>query len=360
MSMVRDYPVMTSSPRFSTPGGLFANIPGILGFYPHDSVVFLAFSPRKPDGYILGPTLRIDCALLHSDHGRETCESIMDHLDEISVEMVIALVLSRDAALRNKTSKKLSDLRQELTNCHKIEACFETTEICTEEPFWLAWTASEIIAPSEWGSGRMSSVVAAPSMAALIKEGTLPELDRDSAYQFFDYGNPFWDDGDLVEIQNEVREHYYNKVKILESGVDVEVASALKRKYSRQIRKYGDFVQQFTAEDIMSRRDLLVDGASFMSSVMSRDAFLNFAVERGSEAMKIMIAVARSFEGTIRANALCCYAVGALAVGLGMRIQPAVAAALMEEPEHNLARLILEAACYGQYQHILEAAGNKG
>ncbi|MFW9041685.1 DUF4192 family protein, partial [Corynebacterium striatum] len=48
-----------SSAPINTPGHLLANVPGALGFYPTDSVIFMTFEPC-PQGMAMGPVARID------------------------------------------------------------------------------------------------------------------------------------------------------------------------------------------------------------------------------------------------------------------------------------------------------------
>ena len=49
------------TPPITTPGHLLANIPGLLGFYPTESVVFMAID-TTPRGPAMGPLARVDIA----------------------------------------------------------------------------------------------------------------------------------------------------------------------------------------------------------------------------------------------------------------------------------------------------------
>src|SRR5699024_1061955 len=202
---------MTNSSILQTPGQLLANIPGILGFYPSDSIVLMAFEESEGD-LTLGPTLRFDIADLSTtltkaltaiDHHR--CVFIMPFAITSSSELVIERIaqdifvqasLLNTSAITYSTELDIERIAQDIFVQASlldmpIIALWHTAAIADGEPFAaverdLSEISDGILEiddmPSSWKHGNIDRVVTAATMEPFIRQGRLPGYDRDEAH----------------------------------------------------------------------------------------------------------------------------------------------------------------------------------
>lgn len=75
------------------PGELIANIPGLLGFYPEESLVVQGFY-AKPDGSVeIGPTIRVDLS------AELPCTEIVRYLENAECSFHVGFVITAEATV---------------------------------------------------------------------------------------------------------------------------------------------------------------------------------------------------------------------------------------------------------------------
>ena len=161
------------SQTLTSHGDLLANIPGILGFYPQDSLV-LAFFERGDDTHSLhlGPLARLDIdgAVQQLTEDREKFTAWTQSLD---LNAVTAYVVTEDMGEADAVTQFLCSEDSPLPN---LLAVVLTAEITTGEPWWAAYRHP---GSDERRVGVINSVATSVATRHMVEHtGELPELDR--------------------------------------------------------------------------------------------------------------------------------------------------------------------------------------
>ena len=123
-----------------TPAQIFANIPGLLGFYPEESIIFLNFALAKNGSKVrlaLDFSSRTD--LNDWNATKQACTVIADHKPDV----VWALIVSGDSDpyIIDEALEELVDLAE---SAHlPLAAVWVTPEIASGSPFVLGVRAEE-------------------------------------------------------------------------------------------------------------------------------------------------------------------------------------------------------------------------
>lgn len=338
-----------------TPGEILANVPGILGFYPEESLVLATFF-RKGDTahHTLGPVLRVDLDDV------DLLPDIATALEPVEPDLIFAFIITADSS-----SIHVDLMAERLFEAGEQErigvtACWITTGIFSGEPYHLAFgpapgklTYQGAELPG-WTEGRIPPVVQAAATRKMLEAGQLPEPNRTEAYSHFRRGNPNAGAREIMQMQNR---------SLLRSG---EIMRALERAndgraYRSTLSFFADLLDQADPDSSPAGQSLLADVwmlsdvASYLHTALLRDSVIHLCVERPHAAMELLLATARTFDGVVRSNALCLYALSALSVGLPARAVTAVTTALEVSPGHSLSTLLCQGLREGRGRTMVAA-----
>lgn len=357
------------STALQSPGQLLANLPGILGFYPHESVVFVAF--HRTDAthrFTLGPVLRIDLddlALL-PDVGRA--------LGETECDLVFSfLITRRDGEEVEMVVDRLFDAAD--SGEVDIRACWLTRGILTGEQYRIVFGPRPVEELAEddttaWGAGTIAPVVRAQAMVPLLEHGQLPELTRQEAFDHFARFNPHLSADDADQLAGFAHRYAAELVEAIRGEQDRNASTGPRRPVSGSVLRgliddHALLLEELTgrrngdgesAGELMADEETLLAAAVLLADSLLRDAVLVDVLHRPAAAADLFLAVARTFDGQIRANALAYYALAAVRMKLSMRAIPALTAALREVPGHSLSSLVLQSCRAGAFEEVLDAA----
>lgn len=339
-------------------GDLIASIPGILGYYPQESAVVVSLLDDASGGALLGPVLRADLAhaeKLASVLGELPAQGVCGHLAVI-VSRIPNSALVRDAAdaLYSATGGEGEPL---------VEACWHVSEIATGTPYTLMFGPSveemgRCGLPAQWVSGAVSSVMAQAAMAPLIAEGALPELDRGDARSLFDaVEDPRWP----RDAACEARINRQGRELAAQLDTDPRAARATLSQAcdvllaARELPLVGvDAAPPLDA--LFTCRGEVELLAAALTDSRVRDCLLGSALQNPRGAAALFLAVARTFGGVVRANALSLWAVLAVHLSLSPWAWAAVERALEEVPGHSMAVIVAKLLRAGEYEGLVRCA----
>lgn len=184
-----------------TPGDLIANIPGILGFFPTESIVFAAmFQDGQSTRYNLGPVVRIDV------HELDLLPEVGAALQSVEADLIFAFVISEKVTSTaiEKTVDKLFTTAE--AGIIDITACWLTAGIYSGENYQLAFgpqpedLTTTCSTMSQWEHGRVAPVTQAVATRNLLEHGQLPEANRRDAYAAFDRGSPILNEDQIWDL----------------------------------------------------------------------------------------------------------------------------------------------------------------
>ncbi|AWB81764.1 hypothetical protein C3B44_04780 [Corynebacterium yudongzhengii] len=311
------------------PGYLLANLPGLFGFYPHDSFVIVSFSHLENNHYELGPVLRFD---LDEIDDLPDFHGLSSPLADADLLMGFAISEDNDA-LVGFGPERLDTIDSRLVG---VWGC---PEIITGAPFRCL---SENGAHS-WHTGTIPSVASSDSMVPWVAAGELPEVDRDSLFERFEQENTLLSDAERSDMMSAAH------VALTQPDGGLAAVDSLLEAI--------DYAADTEAplEALHADHHLLADAAVVLSDITLRDALVAGVVAQPQAAGRVMLAVATSFPGGIRAHALALYALARIGSGLPMLAKPALMAATEEIPGHSLSELIERFTSLGLYERLLQA-----
>ncbi|WP_165857957.1 DUF4192 domain-containing protein [Corynebacterium alimapuense] len=352
----------TSTTPLHRPGQLIANLPGILGFYPDDSVIFAAFrATGHRNRHQLGPVMRIDFDDLH------VLPEVAASLDRDNHGLVFCFVVTE------RQGEDVEAVIDELfavaeVGLIPIRACWATRRILTGEKIRLLFgpdstSSTNGIAPSpsgQWADDVVAPVSQAQSMGPLLAQGELPDLNRDESFENFARWNPAVSGGHADELSEfaqrqarEIERSARSKPSVVEQPPEWASVLGIVADLRLMLEEIND--EELTVADLMANQEILTTTATIMAGVLLRDAVIEDLIEQPRPAARLMLATARTFGGEIRANALCCYSLAALENNLSMRAMPALMAAQQECPGHSFSVLLLETCRVGAFPQLLTA-----
>ncbi len=348
--------LQTMTTSLHSPGQLLANIPGILGFYPHESLIFVAFH-HTPTAhrYTLGPVLRIDLSDLH------LLPDVGTALHAADSDLIFAFLVTEEGPARRQ---EIIDLLFDAAEAGEpdIQACWVSGGILTGEPYHLGFGPAPGPGTGEgstWEHGVIAPVTQAPAMSPLIEQGQLPELTREEAFDHFARFNPALPIEKADQLEDFAARHAEELVRAITKGQDGEqILPALLDDHALLLTELaeGGTSPEDLGVELMADEETLTGTAVLLSDSLLRDALLGESLHRPATAAALFLAVARTFGGQVRANALALYALVALELRLSMRAVPALVAALEEVPGHQLSTLVLQSCRVGAFSEVLAAA----
>ncbi|MDK8625187.1 DUF4192 domain-containing protein [Corynebacterium appendicis] len=346
------------------PSSIIATIPGTIGYYPQESVIVIGLVPDETRGgeLVLGPVMRADLA-----HAGQLGE----FLDTAPVGRCVAFlgVLVTRTPL-GKLATAAAHALEDLTRpCGEplVDVLWHVSEIAQGTPYEMVFGPD----PDEmdrnwpelkWSRGTVGSVVSSPAMRAWRDNGVLPALDRADTFEYFEQ-EPH---SGVVTIGGE-------EVAIAELAREARLcADALRRQIDRGASTPGEFVREAMAalrnapalpliasderlslDRVFADTDDLFALVTVLSRSMLRDCVIGTAVRHSEPAATALLAVARAFDGVIRANALSLWSIVAISKGLSSWASAALATAQEDVPAHSMSAICQEILAAGQQQHLV-------
>lgn len=339
-----------------TPGDLIANIPGILGFFPAESVVFTAmFREGTGTRFSLGPVVRIDLHELH------LLPDVGTALDAVKPDLIFCFAITEKA-----TSVVIEDIVEQLfitaeSGIIDITACWITTGIYSGETYQLAFgpapeeLTSTCTGLRDWEHGRVAPVTQAAATQNMLDHGHLPEITRSDAYAAYDRNNRYLTDAGHLDLSAQAKtrgDEILDAIRNDPSG----------RAYDAALEHFADLMQRARTPRrhdglvaLLQKPGLLRDTGAYLTSVLLRDSILHHCADNPQVAADLFLAAAKTFDDTIRSNALCLYAVAVIKLNLGMKAIPALDASLITSPDHSFSGLLRHGLIEGQFDSMVDA-----
>lgn len=352
----------TSDQPICGPHDIIASIPGILGYYPQESAIVVSLLDDASGAILLGPVVRTDLAHVDSLTG------VLEQIPTEGVRAHLGLVVSRIP--NSELVRDAVDALYAVADAEDrplIDACWHVSEIATGTPYTMVFGP----APSElgccelnpeWITGTVSSVMAQATMEPLLAQGALPELERDDTRAYFDLAtDPDWPQTRAAMAMAHRRGQEMLEGACAHAGAcldaaraDLERAADLLRKAAS--RPFLESAGQAGLSDLFASRDDVELVAAVLSHSRLRDCLLRPALENPAGAGALLVAVARNFEGAIRANALSIWAIVAVQLQLTAWAGVAVECAQEELPGHSLSHILGQLLRNGQYEGMIATA----
>nr|WP_246858091.1 DUF4192 domain-containing protein [Corynebacterium sp. sy017] len=338
---------------------LLADIPGHFGYYPEESVVFLSFRHVKNNATVThtdsentwsicsdniepGPIIRLSLADL--DYAHDVGVAVRS----IGANIVLAVIITRENV------DKLDELHAKLMHIandavSEIVGCWWVPEIKTEAEYQLLF-ADENFFPdmeknSQWYQGKVAFISCSPVMQAIMRKGELPDLTREEAMDYFSHR--------YSAFSADKREQL-NKIAV-SNGMNLQI-----QMFSENI-SVSELLTEFEKELLCTddrtayNSELLVFFAAHFATSFVRDRIILALLNQPQAAKIILLAVARSFSGEIRANALTLFAILVFIYGPHFRGVIALQQAQLAVPGHILSKLILKGYQRGMTKELLGA-----
>ena len=352
---------MNSDTAITHPGNFIASIPGVLGYYPQESVIIVtAYAEPGSSEALYGPVFRVDLSL---------ADRLQDVLDSVPAEDIMeavghfAILVTRIP--NSKTARAAINTLLELTDpsgLPLVDACWHASEIANYTPYSLVFgpPMDQLIragVPDSWVSGTVGSVMAQPTMQALIAQGALPELDREDTRAYFEPEAGQWEatSAQCTQLRRRgarLAAHialYPEKVR-----TEMERACEILKDVTPQ-PLIGQTCRQ-TIEEVFGTTENAELIATTLTKSKLRDCLFNVALEHPLETGVAMLTIARAYSGAIRANALSIWAVIAVKLKLSNWATAALESAEDALPNHSLSYILKQLLRAGQHENMLETA----
>lgn len=335
-----------NTPPITTPGHLLANIPGLLGFYPTESVIFMAID-TTPRGPAMGPIARVDIA-----DAQEVLPDIAAALAEEAREGIFAFLVS------HRPLEELAEISCWLYSLDRardgidIDAAWHVRAIaCGEHYAMLHGTVNaDGSGPmKKWVEGAVPALTDAPTMRSCVDHNVVPELSREDFFSTFARGNTHFDALEAEALGRQARDSA--------TRLRARVAAATGTKRKELVDSFLDDVRWTlgtvaTVEEVAHDVDMLQACAVWMSTTWTRDLVVGVCTDAGEEAASLLLATARTFDGEIRANALTLFALAQLNRDWEIYAGPALQTVAEEFPSHRLGSLLCRAYRYGLHEKM--------
>lgn len=210
----------TYSQTLTSHGEILANIPGILGFYPQNSLV-LAFFERNSDtpGLHLGPLARLDLD--------DAVETLIDNQQQFSAlsdrdnaDAIIAYVVSSDPSAADDLAEFLLSEDSLLPT---VLAIIQVPEITSGTGWWTIYQQLSLSAPR---SGVVSEVTGSLTLQQMILDtGQLPALSREELEERLNSTSHGIDEEEYQDIITDV-ESYEKEIHFLRDDLQHEYSQA--------------------------------------------------------------------------------------------------------------------------------------
>ena len=347
-----------SEPAITNPGDFIASIPGVLGYYPQESVIIVSAycEPGNPVA-LYGPVFRVDLSL--ADRLQEVLNSAPP--EDVIAHFAIVVTRIPNSATAQDAVDALLNL-EDHRGMPLIDACWHTSEIAHYTPYSLVFgppvrAMVRAGVPDTWVAGTVGSVIAQPTMSPLLAQGALPELDRDDTRAYFDPSGGQWEasSAECAELHRRGAQ-LASRIALHPETVRVHMERAcevLRNVAPRPL--VGQAAPASVADVFASSNDAQLIATALTRSQL-RDCLFNVALEHPLRTGAAMLAIGRGYGGIIRANALSIWAV--IAVNEHLANWAAVALECAEDavPNHSLSCILKQLLRAGQHDNVLVTA----
>ncbi|MCQ9351539.1 DUF4192 domain-containing protein [Corynebacterium sp. 153RC1] len=360
------------------PADLIANVPGILGYYPKESLVLVtvethprptpqpdphpdpelqhqpehpgsaadavdavdAVGPQRCLGTSLGPVLRLGF------DQRNNIDEVLEFIQSLSHPKVVAFLITE----HNHVA--MSILVEQLHDAHEAGqidaiACYHVPELLTGQPMHLLFSHD---APHRsWRTPKVGNIASAPATKRLLQGGELPALNREEAWRYFTQSNPFLTESDEDDLDAAI--HTLSSQLINARGIPRSVV----RRHLDILEQYCEQVKHQSIEQLQQHSEVLIAFGSMCANVKLRDALCVLIPDHAVALKNIMVALASSVGGEVKTNALALCALSSLAQGATAYTNMALQAAFEQDPRHYLCNLIHQGYRFGVIAELLNA-----
>ncbi|WP_257161254.1 DUF4192 domain-containing protein [Corynebacterium cystitidis] len=350
-------PSSDTTDRLNTPGDLMAAVPGILGFYPHESIIIVGMHAGTTGGNLtLGPVMRADL-----NHWQDL-PNALNTPSAADCEVFFAFLVTR-----SPESPTVGDLIDALYQIHDengdclIHACWVLSEIATGSHYDLCF--GEV--PPYWVSGAVPCIALSAAMQPLIENGGLPALTRDDTVDYFA----------KIALDDDTRDTFDGACQLAycrgqdlhdrlerqlpgpaEAVQDADRALAYANE-TPLVNPYDD--KDLTTVWAESEGDPVSNDVVAVMTCLSRsrlrDSIVVTALAQPQRAGTLLLFIARVSSGVIRANALSVWAIVAMSAGLYSWASAALKNAQVELEGHGLSAALLKGLAIGGYDRLLLA-----
>lgn len=212
----------TYSQTLTSHGDILANIPGILGFYPQDSLVITFFERNSDtDDLHLGPLARLDL-----DGAVETLVSNQNQFtawsDRVNADAIVVYVVSEDPSAADDLANFLLSDESPLPT---VLAIVQVPEITSGTGWWAIYQQLGLSAPR---SGVVSEVASSAALQQMILDtGQLPALSRGELEERLNSTDHGIDEAEYQDIITDV-EAYEREIHFLRDDLQREYDQATK------------------------------------------------------------------------------------------------------------------------------------
>ena len=328
----------------SLPAQTLANIPGVLGYYPHQSIIFVTFRHHRDDTHsrwALGPTLRIDIDSL------DALPEVGEVLTAEHADVVLAFVIGRFPTQDGTTLDEITTPLAQTADTHivPIDACWHATTITNNGTYQLRFEQTPSLTDrglptAGWRHGRIADIPTAQATQQLLADGDLPELTRDDCFTTFDKA---------ATDPTTWRDRASNVANLAaQLAVDAQCCPSQFQAWFTTLETELLRLEQPLPTPPGPGADIIDTCAAMLSITRIRDVAINLLLDHDHAARTLALEVARHFDAPIRTEALCVFALCALSRHNTPKALHALMVARAEQPNHTLTRYLLLA-----YQHEL-------
>lgn len=346
------------------PSTIIATIPGTLGYYPQESIIVIGIVPDMEFGgeLVLGPMLRAD--LVHAGQ-------LADFLTTAPVEQCVAflgVMVTRmpHSESANEAVRTLEDLTRPCGE-PMVDVLWHVSEIAQGTPYEMVFGPDPDDMDRQWpdlkwGRGTVASVVSSPAMRAWRDNGILPALNRSDTFEYFqadDYPAGVTVGGEHVDVAALTRDArrradgLRRKIEGGSSEPGAVVRQAMRALTQAPAQPLIGLDERYGLDRVFSDYGQLRALVTVLTRSVLRDCVIGTAVRHPEEAATALLAVARAFDGVVRANALSLWGIVAISRGLSSWASAALAIAQEELPRHSMSAICLEILAAGEQQHLV-------
>lgn len=324
-------------------GALLAEIPGILGYYPTDSLVVLGLVHEEGTRHRIGPVVRCD---LDADAVRETATA----LTALDVDTLLVVLVT----------PTLTDDHVDLLDLlPDVAAAWHTVEILTDDPVMMVRHDPDL-APNTvaaWQTTTVGPVHEANSTRALLARGGHLSLTREAVVAPYAFA-PKLMPAELGEKIAELVEFYSRSLAYAEAagGLNQETADMISGLRYRIASEPNDDDQPSWPEMITADADLYARARTALSGEYpaARDLLIGEALDYPRAMRPVLKMLARTcISPTERANAFCLLAMIDHDSGPGTDAGLLLQLAREADDSHHLTVLLTESLGLGKITHVI-------
>lgn len=221
---------MMSTELLHSHGDVLANLPGILGYFPTDSVVLVFYTNSRNNGndvLALGPCARMDLDNALTSIDEDAVQFATFALKHNLVAVAAYVIGSGNAAL--DIADEVAALLHDHPAFPPLLSVVIADEISTDTPYEMRYTHPMIDAGPV--RGRISNVAASATLRDMVQRtGDVPELHRDNMMSRITSTDHGIDAGDHAQLLFDVASF----------SADEQSYAALQRTYETATRGIGD------------------------------------------------------------------------------------------------------------------------